>query len=114
MRTNLRIPANKAPHLASPLKRGGGGEELVDFSREDEVVFRKPINGVGEEGKLGIAPAESNVGVMALALSERADFVHEKERIGEVLECESPRDFVIVFDAPERHMRHERLTVGRL
>jgi|SRR3989344_6454752 len=96
-------PASRTRHPSSGRRgeeRGGGRGERVNFCRENKVVFRKAVYGVGESSDFHIAPAECNVGVMSLALGERADFVDERERLGEVFGLELPVEFMLVSDFP--------------
>jgi len=72
----------------------------IYFCREDEVVFRKSVDCVRECGDLYIPPAKFDVGVMTFALGKRTDFVHEEERLSEVLEFETTIQFMPTFNFP--------------
>ena len=62
--------------------------KLADFCRHDEIVFMQPLNLVGEQDDVGMAPTKTDIRVMAFFLGHRADLVDERERGDKIIERE--------------------------
>ena len=68
---------------------------------------------VGVQRDRGVAPAEGDVGVMALVLGEPADPVDEAERLAKILELVGALDpLALVEQRPAQYMLQQ--TLGRL
>ena len=63
-------------------------QKRVDLGREDEVVEVQAMDGVGLQRDVAIAPAEANVGMVALRFREDRDAPHEFESLSIGLERE--------------------------
>ena len=66
------------------------------------------------ERNFGLAPAEQNVGMMALLFGERADLVDERQRPPEVRELVSAHDVVLADHLPLRRLRQLAMNPGEL
>ena len=81
---------------------------FVNFDRHDEVVFVQTLDFLGLQRNRGVAPAERDIGMMTLVLSQIADFVNEFQLFGKVLELVRSVDFMRAFgQAPARRLGHE-------
>src|SRR5437867_10437001 len=75
--------------------------QFVRLGRHDEVVLVETFYFLGLPGDLGGAPAEADVGMVALALGQIADPGNEVQGLLEVLEGEAPLDTApLVHEGP--------------
>jgi hypothetical protein len=68
------------------------GIQFIDFGGHDKVVFVQAADLVGIEQDAGVAPTESDVGMMPLLFGQIAHSVDERQGSSEVFERESAFD----------------------
>src|SRR5262245_22935563 len=80
-------------------------QEAIYLGRHDEIVLVQPLDLLRLQRKGSVAPPEADVGTVALLLGEFADFLHERERLTEVLEPEGALDAAhIIAQLPLWHL----------
>ena len=103
---HVRARAESSPALVR--------RQTVELRRHDEVVLVQTFDLLGLQRDRGIAPAEGDVGMMALGLGELARPLDEAERLAEVLEPVGALDLpAIVEQIPVRRLRQVALVLPR-
>src|SRR5205823_6565588 len=96
--------------------RGGGSRrrgERVHLGGHDEVVLVQPLDLVRVEDDAAVAPAEADVGVMALRLGDRGDLLDQGQGGGEVGRLEGALDARrIGIEGPARRLAEATLRLG--
>src|SRR6202048_3207823 len=87
-------------------------EDAIDSAGHDEIVFMQPLDLLRAQGNRRIAPAETDIRMVALCFRELADALHEAQRLAKVTKPEAPLDAVrVIAKLPVRHLNMEPLGV---
>src|SRR5881628_3506070 len=87
--------------------------QRVHLGGHDEVVLVQPLDLVRVEDDAAVAPAEADVGVMALRLGDRGDLLDQGQGGGEVGGLEGALDARrIGIEGPARRLAEQTLRLG--
>jgi hypothetical protein len=92
-------------------------DQLVDLRCQNEVRLSQPVNGMRPGRDLDLAPAQQNVGMMALLFGDLADATHESQGRLEIRKLEAADDVMLVDNLPQRRfgqLTMELCELGRL
>src|SRR5262249_36399431 len=98
--TGPRLPPSMRRFRYAPVP---ASHQAVDLARQDEVVLVQALDLVREHRNRRIAPAEADIGMMALFLGDGAHLVDEVECGGKILEGELPLQAMsVIHERPAR------------
>ena len=89
-------------------------DQPINLGSHDEIVLVQTFDLLRLQGHLRVAPPEADIGVMPFGLGEFADFLHEAERLAEVLKPERVLDLAgLVAYLPLWNLRMKALGLFR-
>ena len=80
--------------------KGLGSANPVNLGRHDEVALRQAVDFVSPQSDLNFSPRQKDVRMVALLFGDRADTIHEFQRLLEVRKPEFTMDVMLVGDRP--------------
>ena len=92
----VKLGSHREGGLAAPPSLGPN--DTIQLGGHDEVVLVEALDLMGVKRHGRVAPAEGDVRVMALSLGQIGGTLHERKRLGEVLEPKRALDPVRVIE----------------
>ena len=84
------------------------------FAARTKVRLGQSVHGVGPERDLDFAPAQQDVGMMALLFSDIAHAIYEGQCGLEIGKLVSADDVMFIDDLPLRRLRQHAMNVGEI